>query len=80
MYHTKSNPKVPRVYKKSQLSTAYFKAKEWDGNTIHYAAHPRCRHSMTLLMPDFGFDENGKIKYVGKGHDEYEAQKQRGDT
>jgi hypothetical protein len=80
MYHCKSNPKIPRVYRRSQLSTAFFKPKEWDGKTIHLNAHPRCRHSLTVLMPGFGFDSNGKVTYIGKDHDEYEAQKKRGDT
>jgi hypothetical protein len=80
MYHCKSDNRIPRVWKKSQLSQAYFKPKAWDGQTVHLNAHPRCRHFLSLLMPNFGFDSNGHVQYKGQGHDEYDAQKKRGDT
>jgi len=79
MYHCKSNPRVPRVYRRSQFSPAYFKKKTWDGKTIHSNAHPRCRHSLSFLAPGFGFDANGHVQYMGKEHDEMRTQKDRGD-
>jgi superfamily I DNA/RNA helicase len=80
MYHTQSNPKVPRTWKMSQLEQGYFKPKEWGGDNVFRNAHPRCRHSMSILMPGFGFDDNGKVQYIEPNHDEYEKQKQNGDT
>lgn len=80
MYRSKNNPRKPRAWKRSQLSMAYFKPKEWDESTVHINAHPRCRDRMTVVMPGFGLDEAGHIKYMGRDYDEYEAQKQSGDT
>jgi hypothetical protein len=80
MYHCKSNPLVPRVYRRSQFSPAYFKKKTWDGATIHSNAHPRCRHSLSFLAPGFGFDAKGHVQYMGKDHDELQVQKARGDA
>ena len=80
MYHSKSNPKVPRVWKMSQLNEGYFKPKEWQGNEVHRFAHPRCRHSMSILMPGFGFDDQGKVQYITPGFDEHKKQKKSGDT
>src|SRR5690606_22089273 len=66
MYHCKSNPKIPRAIKFSQLRTGeYFRAKTWDGQTVYNAPlHPRCRHSKTLLIPGFGFDDNGRVQFI----------------
>jgi hypothetical protein len=82
MYHCKSNPKIPRAHKLSQIVMGkWFKAKEWDGKAVYNVPlHPRCRHSKTLLLQGFGFDESGSLKYIGADHDEYELQKSRGDT
>lgn len=82
MYHCKSNTKIPRVLKFDQILTGtYFKPKNWDGVTVYNAPlHPFCRHSKTLLIPGFGFDENGHVQFIGQGYDEYQVQKARGDT
>lgn len=80
MYHCKSNIRIPRAWKRSQLVGSYFNRKTWDGSTVHYNAHPACRHSPTIIMPSFGLDASGSIQYMGLGYDEYEEQKKRGDT
>lgn len=75
MYHREDNPAVPRVYKLSQVNEGYFKPKEWDGTTPWRAPlHPHCRHIMTFVPPNFGFDKSGKITFVSYGYDAYDAQ------
>ena len=34
-----------------------------------------CRHIMTMISPGFGFDESGRVKWMGLGYDAYEQQK-----
>jgi len=36
-----------------------------------------CRCILTFLAPGWSFNSKGKIKYVGKGHDEYEHQRKK---
>jgi hypothetical protein len=75
MYHLPNNPIIPKVYKLSELQSGYFKSKEWNGKAVFPAPlHPNCRHVMTFIPPNFGFGKDGVIKFIGFGHDEYEAQ------
>ena len=81
MYHVESNQKKPRAFKSSQILEGWFKPKEWDGKTTYRPSlHPRCRHLLVAILPGFGLDENGTIKYVSKNYDEYEYQKSKGET
>lgn len=66
MYHDRSNPHVPRIWKLSQLKGGYFRPKEWDGESVYMSGHPRCRHVMTLIPKGYQFDSQGRLRYVGK--------------
>lgn len=75
MYHTADNLSVPKVYKMSQVRAGYFKPKEWDGQTPYFAPlHPHCRHVMTFIPPNFGFDDKGQIKFKDFGYDAHSDQ------
>lgn len=72
MYHDVNNIRLPKPYKLSQIREGYFKPKEWDGKTPHQApVHPRCRHSMSFVPPNFGFTPNGTIEFKSIGYDYY---------
>jgi hypothetical protein len=67
MYHSKEDVWVPKVFRLSELQSGYFNKKTWDGHSPYTNGHPRCRHSMTYLPKNFGFNEKGRIsfKYIG---------------
>jgi hypothetical protein len=70
MYHDSSNLQMPKPYKLSQVREGYFKPKEWDGKTPHHAPlHPRCRHTMSFVPPNFGFTTSGQIEFKSFGYD-----------
>lgn len=72
MYHDVNNIRVPKPYKLSQIREGYFKPKEWDGKTPNQAPlHPRCRHSMSFVPPNFGFTAAGVIEFKEIGYDYY---------
>ena len=77
MYHSQDNPKIPRLWKRSDLKEGYFKPKLWDGNSVYRNAHPRCRHSMTILMPSFGFNDNGNVTYKYPHYDGHADRKDK---
>lgn len=64
---------TPKVFKLSEVSHAYHE-RGTDTPSIS-GMHPQCRHSLVTIMPGYGFDENGKIKYRGRDHSELEAQR-----
>lgn len=72
MYHDSSNLEIPKPYKLSQVREGYFKPKDWDGKSPHQAPlHPRCRHIMSFVPPNFGYDSSGTIVFKGIGYDYY---------
>jgi hypothetical protein len=72
MYHDSANLRKPKPYKLSQLQEGYFKPKEWDGKTPHQSpVHPRCRHHMSFIPPNFGYNDNGTIEFKHFGYDYY---------
>jgi len=73
MYCVDGNPKIPKVFKLSEVRTSYLKRKEWDGVTPHLSGHPRCRDSMTILAPGFAIGPDGRVKWEGLGYDHYAA-------
>jgi hypothetical protein len=71
---TRGDDKVtPRVYKLSELSANPGNPKNPDPSVS--PTHISCRDILTILMPGFGFDDAGKITYIGNGHDEYAKQR-----
>lgn len=72
MYHDVANIRLPKPYKLSQIREGYFRPKEWDGKSPHQAPlHPRCRHSMSFVPPNFGFTAGGVIEFKSIGYDYY---------
>ena len=70
MYHDSANLQKPKPYKLSQVQEGYFKPKDWDGKSPHQAPlHPRCRHVMVYVPPNFGFTADGTITFVDFGYD-----------
>jgi len=63
---------TPKVYKMSELKSGY--TKKGDEFPSLSGAHPRCRHSLTQILPGFGF-RAGKITWISKDHDEYRHQR-----
>lgn len=64
---------TPRVWKLMDVTSQY--AKKTDEVPSICGQHPNCRCTMVFLAPTYGF-KNGKVDYIGQGHDEY--LKQRG--
>jgi hypothetical protein len=72
LWHLDNNIRVPRVYKLSELREGYNKKKPWDVTVG--PTHPHCRHVLSMLPIGYGFDETGRVKFVGLGYDEYKIQ------
>lgn len=64
---------TPKVYKLGELSGSPGHWKNPEPSVS--PTHVRCRDILTILMPGFGFDSNGKVAYIGAGHDEYKKQR-----
>lgn len=64
---------TPRLWKFSELKQGYHKRGE--DNASSFGLHPHCRCTMTYLSRGFGFDNNGKLKYISEDHDLYEQQR-----
>ncbi len=72
MYHDSANLRMPKPYLLSQVREGYFKPKEWDGKTPHQSPlHPYCRHVMSFVPPNFGYDKTGTIVFKSIGYDYY---------
>lgn len=74
LWHTNANIAVPTVYKLSELSGGYNTDMKNPKPTTGLT-HVNCRHVMSFVPPNFGFDQNGNLVFKGFGHDEYENQK-----
>lgn len=73
LWHSDDNIKIPKVYKLSELKDGYSTHK--NPTATFFASHPRCRHSLTMIPPNFGFSSNGNIEFKSFGWDEYEHQR-----
>lgn len=71
--HLQPDEITPRAWKLSELKSGYHKLSD-DAPSIG-GLHPHCRCTLVTLMPGFGFDAAGKIKYVAPGHDEFASQR-----
>lgn len=70
--HLLDDGKTPRVYRLSEIGHGYHKKGEPDPKLG--GLHPHCRCTMGTLLPGYGFDKAGMIRYIGRGHDEYAKQ------
>lgn len=66
---------TPKVFKMSEVKTGYLSKEDREEGSVSLAGqHPHCRCSIQICSPGFGF-KNGKISWIGLGHDEYKAQR-----
>jgi hypothetical protein len=63
--HLMPDGTTPRLWKRSQVKAGYH-TKGDDFPSVG-GLHPHCRCVMSVLMPGFGFDANGKVVWKGKG-------------
>ena len=66
---------TPRLWKLSSVSSSYHKRGQSSPSLL--GLHPNCRCSLVQYLPDYGFNEKGKIKYVGIGYDEFSKQNEK---
>ena len=64
---------IPKCFLLSETTSSYHQRGE--KNPSMSGQHPFCRHSQIMLMPGFGFDEGGRLKYFHKGYSALDAQK-----
>jgi len=65
---------IPRIWKLSDIKGGHYIKGE---KKPAFLPHPFCRCVLTPMMPGWGFDDKGKIKYKGVKHDEYLYQKKK---
>lgn len=66
--------KTPKVYKLSELSATPGSDYKNPAPCIS-VVHINCRCVLSLLSPGFGFNEAGRVVYVGKDYDEFKKQR-----
>ncbi len=74
LWHSEENIYIPKVYKLSELKDGYNTSTKDPIPTV-LASHPRCRHILTLIPPNFGFNARGQIEFKGFGYDIYSEQR-----
>lgn len=73
--HTLPDRKTPRLWKLSEISAAYYKNGEQYPSLS--GLHINCRCRLAYLPPNWGFNENGKVKFIGLDHDAFSAQREK---
>jgi hypothetical protein len=72
MYHDPVNPEKPIPYKLKDLSSGYFKPKEWDQVSGHIPPlHPRCRHMLSYVAKGYGYPKGRVPEFIGLDYDYY---------
>ena len=71
LWHSPTNLHQPRPWKMSELRDGYNKSQKDPVPTVN-ATHPHCRHVLSFVPPNYGFDERGVIRFIAFGHDYYE--------
>ena len=66
---------TPRVWKLSELGAGYHKVG--DPNPKLPGLHPNCRCKLTYLPEGWGFDANGKVKFISLDWDELAHQREK---
>lgn len=64
---------TPKLWYLSECEKSYH--KRGSGRPSTMGEHPRCRCSMTTMMPGYGFSESGLVRFVAPGHREIEKQR-----
>lgn len=73
--HLMPDQNTPRVYRLSDIGHGYH--KKGDLNPKIGGLHPHCRCSLVSLMPGYGFDSGGRVKFISKEHNEYDEQRKK---
>jgi len=63
---------TPRVWKTSELKSGYF--KKGDSCPCIAGGHINCRHSLSSVMPGYGF-KGGRLTYIEPGFDVFKEQR-----
>jgi hypothetical protein len=71
--HMSDDGVTPRMYKLSEVGAGYH--KKGDPNPKVAGLHPHCRCGMATMLPGYGFDGGGKVRFVAVGHDEFAQQR-----
>lgn len=71
--HLREDGVTPRCWYLSEIGAGYHK-KGQDSPKMG-GLHPHCRCLPVTMMPSYGFDAEGMVKYIGEGHDEIKAQR-----
>lgn len=73
LWHQK-DLKTPKLYKLSELQEGY--NQDWKNPVPTLGpTHPHCRHVLTFIAPNFGFNSEGKIEFISLGFDAYKDQR-----
>jgi len=73
--HTLPDKITPRLWKLSEIQSSYF--KPGDQYPSFSGLHVFCRCKINYLPIGYGFDSNGKIKFIAKDHDEFKIQREK---
>ncbi len=73
--HTLPDRKTPRLWKLSEINSGYF--KPGDQYPSLCGLHVSCRCHLTYLAQGYGFNENGKVKFINLEHDEFKNQREK---
>lgn len=73
LWHDDNNPMIPKLYKASEIREGYSTHK--DPVPTWNATHPHCRHVWIMVAPNYGFNKDGRLKFVGFGHDEFKERR-----
>lgn len=63
---------TPRVWRRSEIGQGYH--KKGDEQPKVGGCHPRCRCTLCMLLPGYGF-KDGRVSYVSPNHDELARQR-----
>jgi hypothetical protein len=64
---------TPRVWYSSEVEANYH--KKGVDRPSWQKLHPHCRCSPATVLPGFGFDENGRVTFISRDHDELAYQR-----
>lgn len=71
--HLMPDEKTPRLWLMSEITSGYH--KKGDPTPAMGGLHPHCRCTLVTLMPSYGFSKDGFVQYIGRDHNEFEAQR-----
>lgn len=72
--HLLPDRKTPRLWKLSEIGSEYH--KKGDPNPKFPGLHPNCRCKIAYLPKGWGFNADGKVKFVSLDHEEFASQRE----